>query len=115
MTRERWAFETSKELDAQIEDLEEVLAHQVRKDIEKVATRGIQNVSEPLVGHLEGDIYYVRSMVKGCGWFRTFYFRDGRVSFFGFFGFFKKSDRVPKRVLKVVLEKAEEYKQRRRG
>ena len=65
-----------------------------------------------MVAHLEGDIYYVRSMVKGCGWFRAFYFRDGRFSLFGFFGYFKNRDKLPSRVHKQILQKFEDYRGR---
>lgn len=110
MTREHWAFRRSSELEAALDDLEPVLKHKVLKDIEKVETRGINGVSEPLVKKLEGDIYYVRSMVKGCGWFRTFYFRDGRFSFFGFYGYFKKRGRLPGRIVKEIIRKYEEHR-----
>jgi hypothetical protein len=114
MTLERWTFARTDELKAQLRDIDPVLAHQVDRDIDKLVTRGIQNVGEPLVGHLEGDIYYVRSMVRGCGWFRTFYFRNGLTSLLGFYGFFKTSDRLPGRVKKVILERHEQYKNRRK-
>lgn len=114
MTRERWIFEKSEELKSQIAALDPVLAHQVEQDIKKVETRGIDNVGEPLVSHLDGDVWYVRSMVKGCGWFRTFYFRDGRISLFGFYGYFKKSKRLPNRVRKLVLQKSEQHIEWRR-
>jgi len=40
MTRHRWTFRRSPELEAAIADLEPVLKHKVNKDIEKVETRG---------------------------------------------------------------------------
>jgi hypothetical protein len=72
MTGPRWTFRRSAALARALEDLDPVMRHKVEKDIEKVVTRGIERVSEPLVAHLEGRIYYVRSMVAGRGWFRTF-------------------------------------------
>lgn len=112
MTGEKWTFDRSDELVAAIDALDPVLRHKVNKDIQKVVTRGIDRVGEPLVAHFEGDIYYVRSMVKGCGWFRTFYFRSGRFSLYGFFGYFKKGAKLPRRIRKQVLAKYEDYQRR---
>lgn len=92
-----------------IDALEQPLREQVILDIEKMETRGIRGAVPPLAKHLDGDVYYVRSEVHGCGWFRTFYFRSGRTSFYGFAGYFKNRDKLPRRVVEQVMEKCQQY------
>lgn len=70
---------------------------QVRRDLEKLATRGLSALP-PLTGHIEGAVWELRSKVEGYGLSRIFYYRDGLQSFHAFYPYQKKDEWLPARV-----------------
>lgn len=81
-----------------------VVAHAINRDIEKLASRGL-GATEPLIGHLEGDVRYLRTKCEPHGIFRLFYFRDGPDSVVMFYPYTKKTDKLPGRVRREVMMK----------
>lgn len=112
MSSPRWVFRKTTQLQDFIESQEAAVQRQIAVNIEKLETRGVNGAREPLVGHMQDDVYYLRCNVEGYGWFRCFFFRDGPTSFCGFFGLDKKTNRIPRRVAKQIMQKFNELKSR---
>lgn len=104
-----WEIDTT-DVEDFIAEQETVVQHKIRADLKKLRTRGVK-ARAPLVKHLEGDVYYLRSRCNPHGTFRIFYFRDGARSFRAFLAFQKKGRRIPKRIRKRALHRFKQIKE----
>lgn len=103
----RFYIRYEEEVIAFIASLEQVPRRQVERDLEKLASRGLEALP-PLTGNLHGPIWELRSKVEGHGLYRIFYYRDGIRSFHAFYPYQKKDERLPARVRAEVLKRYEE-------
>jgi hypothetical protein len=104
---ERFEIRLEPEVEIFIAMLAPVPQRQVRRDLEKLATRGLSALP-PLTGHIEGAVWELRSKVEGYGLYRIFYYRDGLQSFRAFYPYQKKDERLPARIRAEVLKRYEE-------
>jgi phage-related protein len=95
------------EVESFVANLDAVSRRQVERDLEKLASRGI-NALPPLTGNLEGPVWELRSRVEGHGLYRLFYYRDGETSFHVFFPYQKKDEKLPSHVRAEVLRRYQE-------
>jgi Phage derived protein Gp49-like (DUF891) len=80
MSREPFTLRLEPEVQAFMAALPPVPRRQLERDLEKLASRGMQ-VLPPLTGALYGPVWELRSRVEGFGRYRLFYYRDGDASF----------------------------------
>ena len=99
-----WSVDTT-DVEEFISELGQVEQHQVRRDLEKLENRGTA-AKPPLVGRLDGAVYYLRSPFGA----RIFYFQDGERSLRAFDAYVKKRKRLPKHVRERVLRRYETIK-----
>lgn len=104
MPSRRWTIRADSQVTEFISEQETVVRYQIEKDLEKLRSRGLEARS-PLVKHLKGDIYYLRTKCEPHGIFRTFYFRDGKRRFRAFFAYQKKDQKLPDRIRRKVLRR----------
>ena len=80
------------EVEAFLAGLAPAPRRQVQRDLEKLASRGMQALP-PLIAKSTGPVWELRSRVEGHGRFRLFYYRDGETSFHVFI---RKGTKMPR-------------------
>jgi phage-related protein len=104
---ERFRIRFEPEVEVFIALLAPVPQRQVRRDLEKLAVRGL-GALPPLTGNVKGPVWELRSKVEGHGLYRIFYYRDGVASFHAFYAYQKKDERLPDHVRDEVLRRYEQ-------
>lgn len=98
--RREWAIEADRQVHEFLHERSRLVQHAIEKDLDKLRTRGL-DLRAPLLGHFDGDIYYLRTKCDEGG-YRIFYFRNGERSFRAFFAYKKESEQMPQHVKETV-------------
>lgn len=98
--RREWTVRADDQVHEFLNDCSQLVEHAIRADIRKLRTRGL-DLRAPLLGHFDGDVYYLRTQCDEGG-YRVFYFRDGTRSFRAFFAYKKQSQAMPEHVKDTV-------------